>query len=66
MRWRVGYRVKVDRGIYSLLKVGLLEEMKLIVANFQWIHYNQDGIGIGLQVPQQIEESKLLEMFCNQ
>jgi hypothetical protein len=40
--------------------------MKLIVTNFQWIHYNQDGIGVGIQVLQQIEESKLLEMFCNQ
>jgi hypothetical protein len=40
--------------------------MKLIVTNFQWIHYNQDGIEVDIQVPQQTEESKLLEMFCNQ
>jgi hypothetical protein len=55
MRWRAGYVVKIDRGIYSLLKVGLLEEMKLVVTHFQWIHYNQDDIGVGLQVPQQTE-----------
>jgi hypothetical protein len=39
--------------------------MKLVVTRFQWIHYNQDDIGVGLQVPQQTEESKLLEMLCN-
>jgi SWIM zinc finger len=33
--------------IYSLLKAGLLEKMKLVVTNFQWIHYNQDGIVSG-------------------
>jgi hypothetical protein len=65
MRWRTRYGVKVDRGIYSLLKVGLVEEMKLVVTLFQWIHYNQDGIGVGLQVPQQTEEPKLLEILCN-
>jgi hypothetical protein len=49
---KAGYRVKEDRGTYSLLKVGLLKEMKLVVTYFQWIHYNQDTIGVGLQVPQ--------------
>jgi hypothetical protein len=44
MRWRAGYGVKVDRGICNLFKVGFLEEMKLVVTRFQWIHYNQDGI----------------------
>jgi hypothetical protein len=48
MRWRAEYWVKADRGIYRLLKVGLLEEMKLIMTNFQWIHYNQDDIGVDL------------------
>jgi hypothetical protein len=65
MRWRAGYEVKVEREIYSLLKVGHLEEMKLVVTHFQWIHYNQDGIGVGLQVPQQTEEPKLLKILCN-
>jgi hypothetical protein len=65
MRCRVGYEVKVEREIYNLLKVGRLEEMKLVVTHFQWIHYNQDGIGVGLQVPQQTEEPKFLEILYN-
>jgi hypothetical protein len=39
--------------------------MKLVVTRFQWIYYNQDGIGVDLQVPQQTEEPKLLEMLYN-
>jgi hypothetical protein len=27
--------------------------MKLVVTHFQWIHYNQDTVGVDLQVPQQ-------------
>jgi hypothetical protein len=33
---------------------------------FQWIHYNQVIICVSIQVPQQIEASKLLEMIYNQ
>jgi hypothetical protein len=39
--------------------------MKLVVNRFQWIHYNQVGIGVSLQVPQQTEKPKFLKIFYN-